>query len=189
MVGLMSMGGNARPADSRLEGYIRRIAGGDTQALRALYEETAGAVQGYALSILRHPQDAEDVLQDTFIRVSASAAGYTAHGKPMAWLLTIARNLSLMKLREGARALPVTDEEWERALPPESGASPEDRLVLAAALDALAEEERQIVMLHAVAGLRHREIASLLQLPLSTVLSKYHRALRKLKERLTKEAE
>ena len=45
----------------------------------------------------------------------------------------------------------------------------------------LSEEERQIVMLHAVAGFKHREIAATLDLPLATVLSKYNRALKKLK--------
>ena len=45
---------------------------------------------------------------------------------------------------------------------------------------ALTDEERQVVMLHAVTGLKHREIAQLLELPLATVLSKYRRALKKL---------
>ena len=49
------------------------------------------------------------------------------------------------------------------------------------ALARLSPEERQIVLLHAAAGLKHREIARLLELPLSTVLSKYHRGLKKLK--------
>ena len=51
-------------------------------------------------------------------------------------------------------------------------------------MDRLSDEERQIVVLHAVAGFRHREIGALLELPLSTVLSKYHRAIKKLKEHL-----
>ena len=48
-------------------------------------------------------------------------------------------------------------------------------------LSALSDEERQIVTLHALTGLRHREIAALLELPLPTVLSKYHRAIRKMR--------
>ena len=52
------------------------------------------------------------------------------------------------------------------------------------ALAALEEQERRIVVLHAVTGLKHREVAALLELPLATVLSKYHRGLRKLKLRL-----
>ena len=62
--------------------------------------------------------------------------------------------------------------------------SVEDRQVLDAALTALADDERQIVLLHAVTGWKHREIAGLLELPLSTVLSKYRRALLKLKTKL-----
>lgn len=50
----------------------------------------------------------------------------------------------------------------------------------------LTDQERQIVMLHAVAGFKHREIAELLELPLSTVLSKYRRALKKLRHSLEK---
>ena len=60
--------------------------------------------------------------------------------------------------------------------------SQEDRLMLRMVLQVLSEEELQIVMLHAVAGCKHREIAQLLELPLPTVLSKYHRALKKLRK-------
>lgn len=60
----------------------------------------------------------------------------------------------------------------------------EDRLVLEAAFGVLSDTERQIVMLHAVSGIKHREIALILELPLSTVLSKYARALSKLKKHL-----
>ena len=49
------------------------------------------------------------------------------------------------------------------------------------ALASLGEEERRIVLLHAVTGMKHREIAALLELPLPTVLSKYHRALKKMR--------
>ena len=62
--------------------------------------------------------------------------------------------------------------------------TPDDRIVLTAALKALSSEELQIVTLHAMNGLKHREIAALLQLPLATVLSKYRRALKKLKDQL-----
>ena len=63
-------------------------------------------------------------------------------------------------------------------------AAPEDRALLEQALGTLEEQARRIVLLHAVTGLKHREIAQLLELPLATVLSKYHRALKKLKAQL-----
>ena len=57
-------------------------------------------------------------------------------------------------------------------------------MVTRAVMAKLRDDEREIVMLHAVAGMKHREIASMLELPLSTVLSKYNRALKKLKKLL-----
>ena len=53
--------------------------------------------------------------------------------------------------------------------------------MLQCAMSALSDTERQVVLLHAAAGLKHREIAGVLELPLATVLSKYHRALKKLR--------
>ena len=61
----------------------------------------------------------------------------------------------------------------------------DDALALREAMTVLSEEERQIVLLHAVSGMKHRELSELLELPLSTVLSKYARALAKLKKALT----
>ena len=60
-------------------------------------------------------------------------------------------------------------------------------MVLKSALEILKEDERQIVLLHASAGLKHREIAVDLQMPLATVLSKYNRAIKKLKQYLREE--
>ena len=62
-----------------------------------------------------------------------------------------------------------------------------DKLVLYGALKILKEEERQIVLLHTTAGLKHREIAADLGMPLATVLSKYSRAMKKLKNYLREE--
>ena len=149
-------------------------------SLEELYHRTRTAVYGLVLSYLKHPQDAEDVTQDAFVRIWDTAASYRPQGKPMAWLLTVARNLALMRLRERGKTQELTDEEWS-ALPARApDVTTEDRHVLRAALSLLSEQERQVVMLHAVTGLKHREIAQLLELPLATVLSKYRRALKKL---------
>ena len=102
----------------------------------------------------------------------------------MAWLMTITRNLCLQLLRQRQKTADLPEEDWEPCLREPMSVTPEDRLVLTACMERLSDEERQIVALHAVSGFKHREIAALLQLPLSTVLSKYRRALKKLKEYL-----
>ena len=158
-------------APELLEPLMARLAGGDQEALAELYHRTRTSVYGLALSYLKNQHDAEDVTQDAFVRAWENAHQYRPQGTPLAWLLTIARNLALMKLRERGRTQDMALEDWERQ-------------VLDAALTALADDERQIVLLHAVTGWKHREIAGLLELPLSTVLSKYRRALLKLKTKL-----
>ena len=99
----------------------------------------------------------------------------------MAWLLTLCRNEAMSRLRTQGREGALEPELWE-AIPAESaGLTPEERVLLQTALAALEDRERQVVLLHAVTGLKHREIAALLELPLATVLSKYHRALKKMR--------
>lgn len=167
-----------------LETLLGEIAAGNQEALAQLYRRARAAVYGLALSYVKNAQDAQDLTQDTFVRVWDAAPQYRPQGSPMGWVLTIARNLSLMKLREGQRKGELEEEQWN-AIPAQApGLSHEDRLLVQNALAALEEQERRIVVLHAVTGLKHREVAALLELPLATVLSKYHRGLKKLKLRL-----
>ncbi len=164
-----------------LDGLLLRVGRGDREAFARLYSLTRGAVYALALSLLGDSHEAQDVAQDTFVKVWESAPSYRSEGSPMAWLLTVARNLARSRLRRSSRQAELDEEEWN-AIPADAPAvAPEDRAVLQEALFRLGAEERKVVLLHAVTGLKHREIAQLLGLPLSTVLSKYHRGLKKLK--------
>lgn len=166
--------------DAVLDQCIARIAGGDQEALSDLYNRTRPAVYGFALSILKNIHDAEDVLHDAYLQVWQAAGQYRSQGKPRAWLMTIVRNLALSHLRQQSRTEPLTQEDWQDRFADNPAVSQEDRLTLGALLAALGDQERQIVTLHALGGLKHREIAAMLSLPLPTVLSKYSRALKKL---------
>ena len=171
---------NARRSQE-LEQLLLQVGQGDREAFARLYSLTRGAVYALALTLLHDAHEAQDVAQDAFVRVWERASGYRPQGSPMAWLLTVARNQALSRLRQGGRRVELDEEAWN-AIPAQApDVSPEDRQVLQEALAGLGAEERQIVLLHAVAGLKHREIARLLEQPLSTVLSKYHRGLKKLR--------
>lgn len=172
---------------NKLEDCILRISQNDREAFTTLYNEIRASVYGFALSVLKNCHDAEDILHDCYLSVISSACSYRPCGKPMAWILTITRNLCLMKLREYRRMGELPDEDWEKYLSEKESVSPEDRLIISECMLTLSDTERQIVVLHAVAGFKHREIAGILGLPLPTVLSKHSRALKKLKARLTKE--
>lgn len=166
-----------------LDRLLRGISRGERECLERLYQATRTSVYSFALSILKNHPDAEDVLHDCYVAVWQSAGSYASHGKPLAWILTIAKNLCFQKLRE-QRKTEAGLEDRELALPNTGTLTMEDRSILRACLEQLSDQERQIVALHAVAGFKHREIAALLELPLSTVLSKYNRAIKRLKQYL-----
>ena len=168
----------------KLEGCIKRIADGDMTSLRLLYEETGAGVFSFALSMMKNREDAEDVMQETYLSIHKSAHLYRSVGRPMEWIMTITRNLCVSRLRQRSRTAELTgaDEPADYSLILNS----EDRIVLAEGLRALPDEEQRIILLHAVAGLKHREIAAVLGVPVSTVTNKYRRALKKLKKILEK---
>ena len=168
----------------KLEGLLKRIADGDMTSLRLLYEETSAGVFSFALSMMKNREDAEDVMQETYLSIHKSAHLYRSVGRPMEWIMTIIRNLCITRLRQRSRTAELTDADEPFDYSPILNS--EDRIVLAEGLKALSDEEQRIILLHAVAGLKHREIASVLGVPISTVTNKYHRALKKLKKILEK---
>lgn len=173
--------------DRELDRLLLRVGQGDREAFARLYGLTRGAVYALALSLLRDAHEAQDVAQDVYVKVWESAPAYRPQGSPMAWLLTVARNLARSRLRQSGRQIALDEEAWNAI--PAAAPDVEDRQLLQGALARLGAEEREIVLLHAVTGLKHREIAQLLELPLSTVLSKYHRGLKKLRAQMKGESD
>lgn len=172
--------------------YLRRMQRGDRDAFQSFYEAEARAVYAYALSILQNPQDAEEAMQDTFLTVWDRCGDYTSSGKPTAWLFTIARNRCYAFLRRRAlhpavslESLDMEDPSWQPYSEDMAGEWPVEREALMKALSALTDQERRLIYLHVIASMKHREIAAVLNLPLSTVLSRYHRAIKKLRRELS----
>ncbi len=172
-----------RNKDDFLDNCIAEIAQGDRSALELLYNKTKTSVYSYALSLLKNADDAEDVMQDCYISLYSSAGSYKSHGKPMAWILTITKNLCFMRMRQQKKTVPV--EDYEPFLEASQDLLPDERAILSECMNSLSQEEHQIVVLHTVAGFKHREIATFMEIPIPTVLSKYHRAIKKLREKMT----
>ena len=164
-----------------LERLVSGIAAGRPEDMSELYSRTRTAVYSLALSYLGNAHDAQDITQDTFVQVWERAGQYRPNGSPMGWLLTVCRNLALMRIRKADRHADLDDSGWDAIPAEEKGLSVEERALLQDALALLDKNERRVVMLHAAAGMKHREIAVLLEMPLATVLSKYHRAIKKLR--------
>jgi RNA polymerase sigma-70 factor (ECF subfamily) len=168
------------PSGATLDQWISQCAEGNTHALEQLYRATSPAVYAYLLSVLKDTHDAQDLLHETYLNIWTGAAGYRSQSKPMAWILTIGKNLCMRQLRNQSKPSPPP-EEWMAYTPDSGEMTQEDRWIIRQCMEQLSEEARQIVVLHAVAGFKHWEIAKFLDLPLSTVLSKYHRSIQKLR--------
>lgn len=166
---------------------ILAVARNGPDALRRLYEKTSKGVYAYALSLLKNAHDAEDVCQETFLSIYDKAGDYEPQGKPMAWIITVAKRHALTVLRKERGKSYIEEAEKANAEAFSRTENTEQRLLLQAATEVLNDDERQIIMLKAVAGMKAREIGKILGMPLNTVLSKYHRAIGKMRLYIEKE--
>ncbi|MEG1505993.1 MAG: RNA polymerase sigma factor [Bacilli bacterium] len=164
---------------------MESISNKSKEALTILYENTSSQVYGFALSIVKNHHLAEEIMQETYIKIYNSASSYKEEGKLMSWILTIVKNLSFMQLRENKYKINTTDDYINNIQDSHNGfKEKENKMLLEIVLDILSDEERQIVILYAITGLKHKEISEFLNIPLSTILSKYNRALKKLKKHM-----
>lgn len=161
--------------------YILDISNGSKEALELLYNKTKSYVYGYAFSMLNNVTDAEDVMQDTYVNIYKYASMYNPRNKPLAWILTITKNLCLNKLKQKKRRKETDISDIEHIITKDKRHMHHDYTFARTILEELTEEEKKIIILSSVEGLKYREIAHLLDLNLSTVLSKYHRAMKKIR--------
>lgn len=182
MILLALLGEELKGKNKRIEEALKEIADGNRAALGTLYDLIKTDVFAYALSKTGNKSDAEDIMQDTFVKVYRYAKRYEPKGKPMAWVVTIELNLIRAHFQKKKRTTEFNDSVRNRASETDYEQGIINSEFLRELLKVLTDEEREIVTLHAVTGLKHREIARLLEKPLSTVLSKYNRALKKLRE-------
>ena len=95
--------------------------------------------------------------------------------KPVAWIYTITKNVAYSKIRSNKKTINIEEIEFV------VHHNYDDKLLIETILKALSEEDRNIVVLHVVDGFKFYEVARILDLKLSTTLSKYHRAMKRLK--------
>ena len=165
--------------NAEIESILGKIAEGDTQSVGVLYDFIKTDVYAYALSKTGNKADADDIMQDTFVRIFKYAKRYIPKGKPMAWIITIELNVIRRFYQINSRTVSL-DAAFDLVSTDNPERTAINNQLVRQLLSNLNEDEREIVTLHIVTGLKHREIAKLLQKPLSTVLSKYNRAIKKL---------
>ncbi|HBL83299.1 MAG: hypothetical protein A2Y17_10215 [Clostridiales bacterium GWF2_38_85] len=158
---------------------IISITEGDINALSVIYDLMSRQIYSLAMSILRNIHDAEDVLQDTLYEIVKCSHAYRKGSNAKAWVLSITRNLALKKVRN--RKITVPLDEAENTL----NASVSDDtfikpLLFFDTLKILPDDEQQIIVLKIHSGLKHKEIADVMEMSVTAVQKKYQRACKKL---------
>lgn len=175
---------------------LGRIAMRDASAVAGLYDRHARTLYSLVHHILRDTAEAEDILQEVFLRVWEKAATYDpVLGSPMAWLVRIARNRAIDKVRS-RRSRPVTqsaDETLDDRLfdavaptpdPERATSESEQQRALAGALSRLAPEQRVLIEQAFFMGYTQAELAERFGLPLGTVKTRIRTGMLAMREHL-----
>ena len=168
---------------------VSRVAEGDAAALHALYLEFGPVVHGVVRRMLLDAEDAREAVQDTFIKLWRQAANYRAErGEVVAWLVFIARNSAIDRIRQGARRRLL--HETLQTIPVDSAPSPRLNFDQQDSLDhhlgQLSSAQRRALELAFFSGCTQTEIASAMQTPVGNVKNHLRRGLLKLRQIVTR---
>ncbi|MBM6596622.1 sigma-70 family RNA polymerase sigma factor [Microvirga pudoricolor] len=182
-----ALGASASEATD-LNDALRRCAGGDRSALRAIYDAEAARMLGVAMRLLRRRALAEEAVHDTFMQVWQRAASFDpSRGTGRAWLYTVLRNRALNILRGETRTDLVDDFEPMGLTSEDEDAEAimlrlSETSALKRCLQRLEPRRRQAVILSYMQGLSHGELAGRMGVPLGTAKAWIRRALATLRE-------
>jgi RNA polymerase sigma-70 factor (ECF subfamily) len=179
---------DADAARSQLAAALARVGSGDRAALRIVYQDTSAKLFGVILRILNDKSEAEDVLQDVYVTVWRKAGSYDpGRASPITWLVAIARNRAIDRLRSSAvsrRAAPI--EEAEHVSDDAPGAldlvaRSQQHARLATCLGQLDEKTSRAIRAAFLDGATYEELAERMTVPLGTMKSWIRRGLIKLR--------
>lgn len=165
------------PTDAELAEACRR---GNVRAFERLYQMHSSRMKSLAFHLLGSRADAEDTVQETFLKVCRAAHGFEGHSSLSTWIYRILINCCYDALRKRQRLAEnpaPSDFRAETGLPL--------KVALQRALNSLNERQRMVFLLFEVEGLRHSEIAAILQVPEGTSRSWLFEAKSQLKRLLT----
>lgn len=170
-----------------VEEEVRRLwlAGRVEEARLALVRATEQSVYRFLKSMLRNEEATEDLFQDTYLKAFQALGSFRGEARLTTWMLSIARNVALNRLRRGkleARWNVVSDEPPEVA-DPRAGAQPAEPGLLKA-LEALPARQREVVLLYYVEDMAIEDVVRLTGRPANTIKSDLHRAREALRQAL-----
>jgi RNA polymerase sigma factor (sigma-70 family) len=141
---------------------------GDLHAYERLYQLQGARMRNLARNLLGSPTDAEDAVQDTFLKIQRGITSFRGQSSFLTWTFRILVNnchdLRRRRIRRKEQATDVSDELPPRPEPRAPGAHPSLRMALERALAQLTRQQREVFLLYEVEGFRHAEIAAMLEI-------------------------
>ena len=168
---------------------IRAVQAGRRERFSLLVEKYKRRAFLIALSLVHNREDAMDIAQDAFLKSFRAIKRFDLTRPFFPWFYRIVRNTALNQKRDESRHKGDCPLEWvtepARLPSPLQAAEAEElRVRLWEAVDGLPEEFREVFLLYTFQGLKYREIADLLDIPLGTVMSRLHSARRRIRQHL-----
>lgn len=181
---------------SKAEEFIKELKAGKESAFNRLIEENQKKVYRIALSLVKNPTDAEDIAQETFIRVYTSIRNFKGNSSLSTWIYKIAYNLSLDFIKRNNKKLKTTktlddpeDTEiisltGDNFLPEKEFENKQLKAAIDSALKELPEEQRTLIELKDIHGFSYEEITEITGLKDGTMKSRLNRARAALRKSL-----
>lgn len=172
---------------------LRRIAAGDRDAFADFYDRHSTLMFSVAVRVLNDPNEAQDVLQETFVQIWEKAANFdTKLGKASSWVAIMTRNKAIDRIRASQRRNRLNDEAGaELAIASEADATVNEAVhghdkakLIHTAIVELPAEQRRAIELAYFSGLTQNEISEKLHEPLGTIKARIRRGLLKLRDQL-----
>lgn len=173
--------------NSDISTLISRVAVGDRASFRQLYAQTSAKLFGVCLRILKDGSEAEEALQEAYLKVWRNASQFApSRYSPMSWLIAIARNQSIDRLRARrpvALDLDVASEiESDQPNPEESALRSDARTMIEHCLKELTQQKADAVRGAYLDGYSYQELSERLAIPINTIRTWLRRSLIRLKE-------
>jgi len=161
--------------------FLVDISQNDMHAFGMLYDLLARRVLNYVYVITKNKQMSEDITHDVFLQVYQKAIKIEKAPDPVAYIMVIARNYSFNAIKRESRLTALEDCSITNT----ASASQYDKLLFEEAFNILPANQRETIYLHLICGYRHKDIATIQNVPLVTVKWRYRQAVSKLKEYFT----
>ena len=167
-------------ATKEIKELVKQLQNGDMSVFDEIYYDTKSIVYYTILNILKDSSLSEDIMQDAYLKALEKIHSYKPSYSFKAWIVTIARNLAINEYNKRKREFKV-DPTVDEFIFGSVESTSEKETIVKEMLETIKESEREIVIMHVIGDLKHRQIAEILNKPIGTVTWTYNEAIKKLK--------